>query len=290
MLRRLFMLVFLLLVFGVGLFALFSLTGFLQGGQIDARDLARWNYTQDGYIVGTQPFTLEGETQRCWLLIHSYGATPKEMSELAHRIHNEFIDTVRVVRLLGHATVPSDMQQYSYEDWYEQVAQEYEQLPCSQVIVVGSSIGGALALELGQEYEVEKLVILNPFLSTMYEDLLASAPVVHFAKKHNVAQIHDPRGREQHIAYMNMPFEPLLNSFSRLANVEQNLESIEQPILIMHGPFDRTSSPSVPITIYDSVASSQKELLWMDQSNHILLMDYQREQVIQEILAFAREE
>lgn len=76
-------------------------TGFLQKNKIDEIDLKRWQYDEDGIIVGAKEFTLDGKNDTCWYLIHGYSSTPNEMRELANVVFSEFGETVVATRLKG---------------------------------------------------------------------------------------------------------------------------------------------------------------------------------------------
>jgi pimeloyl-ACP methyl ester carboxylesterase len=145
-----------LLVVLVMVSTLFTRTGFMRSYQLDDTDAVRWQRDERGVIVGNDAFTITGTTDHCWLLLHSYAASPDEMRALAEAIYATRQDTVVVPRLQGHATLPSELQQYTMDDWYTQVERELLVLKttCAQVHIVGSSIGGALALRLAEDHDV----------------------------------------------------------------------------------------------------------------------------------------
>jgi len=58
----------------------------LQKTKIDNRDLSRWEYDEDGIILGAKEFMLNGSDDICWYLIHGYTSTPDEMREIAEKI------------------------------------------------------------------------------------------------------------------------------------------------------------------------------------------------------------
>ena len=139
-------------------------TGFLQTSKINSRDLAYWNYSEDGLIEGAREFILPGNEKTCWLLIHGYTSTPDEMKELAFSLNKEFNETIVVPRLKGHGEVPSKILNLSLDDWYKQIEREYEimNLKCENINVVGFSFGGAIGLKLAQNKEFENLYLIAP--------------------------------------------------------------------------------------------------------------------------------
>jgi len=55
------------------------------------------------------------------------------------------------------------------------------------------------------------------------------------------------------------------------------LPRIHQPILLMQGRLDPTVHPSAPQTIYDRVGSPIKELHWLENSTHCVILDKERD-------------
>jgi len=278
---------------------LFSLTGFLQAGGVDDFDSNHWNYT-DGLIDGADEFEIQGSNETCWILIHSYGATPKEMRVLAERISSEFNDSVFGLRLAGHGEVPSHIQDLSLEDWYAQVEEKYLGLSetCGNVNIGGSSFGGALSARLAEEYELKNVYLIDAYLSPTYRwyygfsletylDWFASS--WHYSKRAKLAKINDLDGLANHVAYWRFVFEPVKNSRDFLENVTEYLGLIEEGILIQHSLGDDVAEPDFAQKVFDEVSSENKGIVLFEDSNHIILMDYDSDVAIENIVEFERE-
>lgn len=278
---------------------LFIRTGFLRPQQIDDADAAHWMRDENGVIAGNDTITLQGNTRHCWLAIHSFAATPDEMRNLAEQIHQDRGDTVVAPRLLGHATLPSELQTYTMDDWYLQVGTEYRTLAatCDEVSVVGSSIGGALALRLAEDHDLHAVYAINPYLYRTPQHWYYLAPVewymeqlepvLHFIRRREVAQISDPSGLAAHTAYYYLPVRPMTASREFFATTEARLSEITEPTLILHSTEDPVSDYQTATTIAESVTANQVALRTFSDSKHILLRDYEQLNVIQSILDFA---
>ena len=275
----------------------FHFAGFLQAKQIDDRDKAYWNYS-DGKIIDSDPFTLQGD-DNCWLLIHSYVSTPDEMRPLATSINTELNHTVKAILLKGHGTYPSDIVELSIHDWYEQAEQELIQLQkdCTNVNVLGSSLGGTIVTKLAEEHNFNKVVLVNPYLKLSHKPqylfelefyIRWFSDILLYDKKVKLIQVNDPVGLENHIAYWNMPFQPIKNSLDEIENIRNNVDKINEPILVLHSHNDVTAEPACAQALYDLSSSQIKELKWYDDSSHILLADYNRTQVINDIIEFGK--
>ena len=287
-----------LIVIALALAISLQQTGLFQESEIDVRDLTYWNY-ENGVIIGAEEYTLKGSNETCWILIHGYTSTPTEMELLAKAVNKEFNDFVYAPRLKGHGEVPSHVLEENISTWYKQIEEIYLDLnkSCGKINVAGSSIGGALALKLATEHELKNIYLVNPFLYTVYKFyrglpsktyIRLFGGITKYNKKTQVAQINDPAGLEVHIAYWNMPYVPMKNSFDYINDLMNNLGEIEEAILIQHSINDKTAGKTTVMRIQEEAGSDEIEVVWFEKSNHVLLRDYDKEQVINNIIEFEK--
>lgn len=273
-------------------------TGVLQANSIDIRDRNFWEY-ENGIQKDANEFTINGNNETCWILIHSYTSTPKEMKELADKINIEFGDFVYVPRLKGHGKLPSHINDLVLDDWHFQIKNDYKNLKnqCNKINIVGSSIGGTIALKIAQENEINNLYLVNPFLSVPYkkyyilklEDYLKFiGPIIYYSKKTKIAQINDKEGLKEHISYWNMPVLPIRNSLDFFTKTEENLYLINETILIQHSINDKTASFKSSNIIFNNINSQNKKIILFNRSNHLLLMDYDKKEAINNIISFEK--
>lgn len=273
-------------------------TGFLQESKLDDRDLATWEY-ENGKIKHTDEFTHVGRTDTCWILIHSYTATPAEMRELANTINVVIEDFVFVPKLSGHGEVPSNLKDKSLETWYDEVEGKYNTFYgslCDKINLVGSSFGANIALRLAQEKDsVKNLYIINPFITKPYEfhkilpfetrtKLLAN--ILNYKKNKGNAKINSPEGLASHVSYWNMPYDPVKDSLSFIEETTQNLNKINVPTFIAYSENDEVSGSHSATLISDNIGSSNKLVLNYKDSNHVLLMDFDKDNLIRDIIKF----
>jgi len=289
------LIIFFVIVFLVFI-GLYRETGIFQKSKIDFRDLSYWNYS-NGYMVGSGSILYSGNNKTCWILVHSYGATPKEMSPLAVSISNELNQTVFVPLLLGHGTVPSDLESLSLENWYNQIdnyVDEYSS-SCEKINILGSSLSAPLVLKIAEEKNISKVFVLNSFIYMPYKLIrvlplkwyfYTITPFTHYNKKIEIAKINDKQNQVNHLAYWNMPYDPIKDSFNFIDDTTENLNKINSDVFIAHSHFDPTASKYSAEIIYDRVNSSIKELNWYDNSSHVLLLDYDRDTLIRDIIDF----
>jgi carboxylesterase len=273
-------------------------TGFLQASKIDNRDKNYWEYDSSGVIKNADEFTILGDGHICWYLIHSYTATPNEMRDLARTLNAQLDDFIFVQRLSGHSEVPSALEGKNLDVWYEETLRKFKLIEdqiCIQTNVVGSSLGSILALRLAQDEEIKNLYILNPFISKPYEfykifpfetrtKLLAN--ILNYKKKQEVGKINSPEGQEAHIAYWNMPYGPVKDSLKFIDETIANLDKIQNPTFIAYSENDEVTKSHSALTIYNKINTTNKLLLNYKNSNHVLLLDYDKLHLMEDLLKF----
>ena len=222
------------------------------------------------------------------LLIHGFTGSPAEMGLLGEFLHKEGY-TVLAPRLSGHGTTVEDMAETKWPHWYSTVEDAYHILKsiCSRVVVIGLSMGGLLALKLGTEYQVDKIVSLSTpiFIVDKRLDLL---PVYKMFRK------FVPKKRKKYmdvapkytVSYGFTPPRSLSSLLNLIQHVDALLPSILVPMLIIQGRHDHTVQARSAEYIYERVGTKEKKLIWLDKSGHIVTIDIERDKVFRYIADF----
>jgi carboxylesterase len=125
-----------------------------------------------------QPFLLRGNKSAA-LLLHGFLGTPAELRPLGDKLHQAGW-TAHAPLLPGFGTDIATLGQRRVRDWTVFVSQQIEDLrrQHAPVVLIGFSMGGAIALNIVQRMPVDKLVLINPFtkLDVALWNLL---PVLH---------------------------------------------------------------------------------------------------------------
>ena len=274
--------------------------GLFHGDEMDARDLARWEYGEGGVIRGAEGFELPGNRDTCWLLIHGYTSTPREMRELGERLNRDLGDYVVAPRLEGHGEVPSHLAGLCLDDWYRQVEGDLRRLSteCARVNVAGSSFGGVLALRLAEERRLGLVCLIAPFFGHARGGGCRGLPlrgcievlggVVGYVEKDSPGSINMEAGRKLHIGYLNMPFGPIRRSYPFIDQVVADVSRVDEPVLVVHSANDEVADPRAAREVFRRLRCKDKEFKLVKRSNHVLLMDYDKDEVIEDVLEFAR--
>lgn len=235
------------------------------------------------------PFFLEGGSIGV-LLIHGYTASPVEVNNVGKYL-NDYGFTVSGPLLPGHGTSIEDLHACNWEDWIEFIEQAYQHLNemCETVFVGGISLGALLTLHLGANYqEIAGLIAYAPALEFQNRFAKFTPYLKHLRKtlswrKQNILEsIVDERWCGYGIDSL-----PAISQMLNLQKkVECLLEAINQPILIVQGKMDQSVDPSGAQKIYDNISSIDKNLIWLEQSGHIVTLDNEWEYVAKKTASF----
>lgn len=217
------------------------------------------------------------------LLIHGFTATTTEVRLLANSLH-EAGCTVLAPLLPGHGTTPQDLNTKRWKDWTGAVEAAYMRLSqvCSAVFVAGESMGGLLTLHLAARHpEIRGLLLYAPAMTVDHIGAARLlAPFVAYLPKSRWGGPMPWKG------YNVKPIRAAVELGRLQAIVHKELDRIKQPILIFQGQKDQTINPVSSQEVYDAVGSSDKELIWLEQSGHVILLDCELPMVTARTLAF----
>lgn len=223
--------------------------------------------------TSAEPFFFPGNRIGC-LLVHGFTGAPKEMRWMGEFLENLGY-TVLGVRLAGHATHPEDMRRVKWQDWVASVEDGYHVLKgiVDQVFVIGLSMGGILSLWFAAHYPVSGVVAM----STPYS--LPEDPRLPFIKilsllvpwmKQGPADFHNPEAEKDHVCYPFYPSSAVIQLRDLLSDMRASLPQVTVPVLLIHSHLDKSVVPANAKKIYSALGTQQKELMWVDNSGHVI--------------------
>ena len=243
-----------------------------------------------------EPFNLDGDREVGVgvVCVHGFTGTPYEMRYLGEALaHAGF--TVHGLRLPGHGTRVEDLDQTKWSDWANAVEDAYDELRmlCSQVAVVGQSLGGLLALHLASRRNVAAVATLAAPL--WLEGL--SARVAQWAAdgmlrriraipKFYGSDVRDKRTRAENPCYDAIPTRALAELAAFMRVVDGELEQIKQPVLVLHGEHDHTAPVACATRIATRTCAARMRIL--PRSYHLIAADVERDIVAAEVVDFLR--
>ena len=196
------------------------------------------------------------------------------------------------VRLPGHATRPADLNRMRWRDWYAAIEDGYSLLDntCDRVVVMGLSLGGALALLLAAFHPVAGVVAMaTPYelpprpsvrwLRYLLPALRPISAVLRTFPKPSINDYKDQQAYRDHVSYSVFPIRSVPEVAGLLQTLREQLPTLLAPVLLMHAVEDRGVSPDNARSIFAQVGSDKKELIWIENSGHVLTLEPARELV-----------
>ena len=220
------------------------------------------------------------------LLIHGYTGAAAETRPMGIYLAERGL-TVRCPLLPGHGTTPEDLTRISWRAWAEEVESALRDLQgrCSAVFVGGLSLGSLLTLWLGAEHpEIVGLIPMAP-ATKMQNRLMPLALLLRYFLKYNPMgpigddDLGEPQAAERSWCYDETPLWGAGEVYLLQRKVRRALPQIRQPILIYQGRLDAHLHPQAADELYGAVASTDRTLVWLENSGHNLLIDGEREAV-----------
>ncbi|MDQ4059008.1 MAG: alpha/beta fold hydrolase [Actinomycetota bacterium] len=242
-------------------------------------------------LSGAEEFSLGGGSVGA-LLIHGFTGSPQGMRGLGEYLAEHDV-AAEGIRLPGHGTTWQDLDTRRPNEWVEAVEQGYAKLAegRDKVFLVSLSFGSALAIRFAAQHpeKVAGLVSLaglvltkdpRRFLSPLIRRVAKSIPGV-------AGDIADPDMRE--LAYDRLPTTAAHFMLQFLPIARLSLPKVTCPLLVMHSHNDHTVHPVNATEIYQRAASTDKHILWLDDSYHVLTLDVDRARVFEQTYEFIKE-
>ena len=211
------------------------------------------------------------------------------MMPLGEYLHSEGM-TVSGVLLAGHGTKPSDLRGKSCADWISSAAAALDKLKsrCEYVFLIGFSMGGTISLHLASNYLVDGVITV---CAPVYLDpmLYLTRPLdylLHFKKVADL-NIKNPSVRSNHFSYKSIPPGALIQLFSLMRAARSGLGRITAPALVFHARDDCVVPAGNGPQICGSLLNAAgKNLVWLENSGHMAVIDYDQELIMSETKNF----
>jgi carboxylesterase len=260
---------------------------------------------------------MPGRNGKAVILIHGLTGTPAEVRFLAWFLNTHGY-TVSCPRLANHGQPMHILKATRWEEFYASARQAYEELRADhqEIFVAGLSLGALLALLLADEFQtgVAGVSCLSP---TLFYDgwnvpwyyfllpLASRTPLKNFtyfkeeppyglksaqirAKVHEFyehADIHTMHDVDR-FGYPFFPVRLLAELHRLVAYLEPRLPRVQSPCQIIQARNDDVSSVKNAQRIHDRVGSARKEIVYLEDSYHVITADQERAKVAQSILDF----
>jgi carboxylesterase len=211
------------------------------------------------------------------LLSHGFTGSPASMKPWGQYLAERGF-TVRVPRLPGHGTRWSDLNRVGWDDWYAELDAALSDLraSCEHVAVCGLSMGGALALRLGElrPDDVDALVLVNPAIASKNWQLrLVPALKLLVPSMPGIGNDIKKPGADE-VGYQRTPLRALHSFLRAWPVIKADLDRVTAPLLIFRSTDDHVVDDSSLGFIQRGVSSPVAEYITLTDSYHVATLDF----------------
>ena len=234
------------------------------------------------------------------LLVHGLGGGPYELQWLGEALHARLGFAVHALQLPGHAAPAFRMPHSTWQEWLEAVEASHDALVRASggapVHVVGFSTGCLSAARLAQKRTLSgRLVLLAPFVHVYRPGWLGVPPERLLGQFHWLRWVPSAptplrdRSTRREVdrckPFTLFSLKATLSARQLCAQVLAGLHQIEAPTLVLQGARDTVVDPRGAPELLAGLRC-EKRLRVLEQSDHLLAIDAEREAVFEEVCAF----
>ncbi|MCW5652829.1 alpha/beta fold hydrolase [Hydrogenophaga sp.] len=245
---------------------------------------------EEPILPGAEPFFFAGNDVGV-LVCHGFTGSTQSMRPLGEHIAKAGY-TVIGPRLKGHGVSPAAMARTTASDWIASVEEALATLrkSCSQIFMVGLSMGGTLSLYMAAMHPdvIKGTVPINGAVQLNSADMagLALATGLPDTVPGIGSDIKAPGIQE--LAYPEVPVAAFRQVYALMAVTHDLLPRIKCPALVMTSREDHVVDPSNGPRIVRRLGSSRIDFRWLDNSYHVATLDHDLDLIAQETLSFIR--
>lgn len=231
---------------------------------------------------------------RSAILVHGFTGSPFDFKPIAEKLSKiGFNVVVPVVPGQTKETFAYKRSSYTpefYVRWLSDIVEQETKRFNKKPYLVGHSMGGTISTIIASKNAVERLILIAPFYSLAGQNSAISnfagalKWVIPLLPKRNVS-INDPSGLEVYVAGSYIISVGAFENLQKLAlHARQVADNVTVPTLILSSSRDETASFPVTKQLFTNMANVR--IIDFSDSNHILLYDYNRNEVVSEIIGF----
>jgi carboxylesterase len=232
------------------------------------------------------------ETTAC-LLIHGLNGGPHDFEDVAEHLTECGVPCESLL-LPGHMVAAHEARHFTWDDWTAAAHAAFDQMAHSfdRVIIVGHSMGGALALRVAaRDVRVAGVVTLCA-PAELHAGLVPIVGLGRFVVPYLPIvreDISDPgvrRSYRRRKVSQWVSLAPMYTLLRALPELRGELPYVRCPALILAARNDHVVPVRDGRYIYDRIGSTSKELVILNHSWHVVTRDIERDIVTTRITRF----
>ena len=224
------------------------------------------------------------------LLLHGFMSSVRTVNGMVPLLEQAGIP-YRVPVLRGHGTHYKALTGVTAQDWYDDAEAALLELAgkVDKVVVVGLSMGGLVAINLGIRH-LDKIAGVATWAAAMrYKDPLSGlTPLLAHVVKDWVAPeaFNEPSLKVNNDNYPRFMLDAFVSLKNYARETELRLKQMHVPICVMQSKADGVIDPVAANLIYRDVSSRHREIHWFTKSGHEMGQDLEAEAVFARTMQF----
>jgi len=224
------------------------------------------------------------------LLLHGFTSSLDTVRGLVPSLEKEGLRW-RMPVLRGHGTTYRDMRGVGHREWLADAERALIDLwnEVDRIVVVGLSMGGLVALELGMKHPDKIAGVVTVAACLKFRNPLAKAtPVIARLVRYwpSPESFNDPELARRSTNYPRFATDAFASLIAYAREIARRLPELHVPIRIIQTKADQIVDPESANIIYEKVSSTTREIVWFRRSGHEMMMDMEADRVFEEIMAF----
>jgi len=234
------------------------------------------------------------------ILIHGLTGTPANMAPLAEGLGRAGFRVITPL-LAGHGTCVENLLKTRLHEWVASVSRAYDELSrdCEEIYCAGQSLGALLTLNmaLDDSRSLKKIACmgtplrLSPLLAMLLLPISHIPPIrqlIRYSKKDWSRSVADGLGREMYknSSYDRIPIPSVWELQKLQRDILKRLGELRVPSLLIHSKLDKVAPPFNVGLFCKKAINITPKVLWLHRSEHVILLDHERDIVVQEIANF----
>lgn len=215
-------------------------------------------------------FNWSGTSETGIVCFHGFTATTVEVRKFAESLHQAGY-SVSGPLLPGHGESPESLNKVTWKDWFQTAENAYLQMQdeCRNVFLAGESTGALLSILLAAKYpQIKGLLLFSPALvihGIWLSRLIWPFKDYKFKKNINLASPWQ--------GYNVIPIHAASELSKLQSQARRTLNHVTVPVIVFQGKLDKTIDPMSSEIVLEKIASSDKELVWLANSPHVILLE-----------------
>ncbi|MEM7476322.1 MAG: alpha/beta fold hydrolase [Planctomycetota bacterium] len=256
-------------------------------------------WTEDGFTQDAKELE-GGEGQIALLMVHGFNDTPQMYRKLLPELKEDY--HCKAILLPGFGRDVATYAASTKEEWLTKVDSEVQQLRQGheQVWIVAHSLGGAITINhvLNNPESVDGVVLLapaievsskrSPMFSTRFwhEFNKIALPSTRVTCSPYPMDAKDEQEQERELRNIFSPTQVVDNTFQLIDANRGRAKEISIPALVILATDDTVvDSPAIE-SFYEGLGSSKKKLVKLDNSGHMVPVDFEWQDIVAETRSF----